>query len=154
MSTGVPDAPPPIICPIAFIGLISEGFAWKVGSAPVPLDVYIKPAVLGDAYAQLLAPSAIGTVCAVGLATPQPPFAGGTTEKVAVGVLPAPPPRTKSPEGKVAEDDMCVVSLKNMTPPEFTVPAISWGRVIPVAPVQLALPFAAMPVARGVPPEH
>lgn len=61
-----------------------------------------------------------------------PPFAMGTTENEAVGAEPAPPPSTKSPAGKTAEDAHVDAEEKYGIPPE--VPAtVSAGVVVGVA---------------------
>ena len=51
------------------------------------------------------------------LLTPVPPFAAGTTEKLAVGDPPAPPPSIKSPVGSSAEEAHVDVPEKYGTPP-------------------------------------
>jgi hypothetical protein len=52
------------------------------------------------------------------LPVPVPPFAIGTIENVAVGHAPAPPPRTKSPDGKSVPADSTVVDVKHGTAPD------------------------------------
>jgi hypothetical protein len=66
-----------------------------------------------------------------------PPLAGGTTENVAVGAEPAPPPSTKLPAGSSADDASPVVLLKYGIPPEVTLDTVSGNAPLPAVLVML-----------------